>query len=200
MDWLINIILVLFGGLMYRIRVGLDMPFTDKHFPLNKLWWATYCTFVCCYIYDWTTAFWIWTLLITCWIACRMSTQIAGWSKYVVACTQGKLNDPFEIEVYTIDRIVNSLHITIKGKTVYLNEYPFLYGIIAMGMRGLLLTFIVGLCFHSGLYMICGALLGVIYWLGGLTDRHIISDGKGGWNFSEIYTGLYLIALALVWW
>ena len=185
---------------MYRIRGGLDMPFTDKHFPLNKLWWATYCTFVCWYLYNWTTETWIWTLLITCWIACRMSTQIAGWSKYVVAACMGKLKDPFEIEVYTIDRVVNSLHITIKGKVIHLYDYPFLYGIVSMGMRGLLLTFIVGLCFRSVPYMLSGALLGVIYWLGGLTDRHIISDGKGGWNISEIYTGMYLIALALLWW
>ena len=129
-----------------------------------------------------------------------MSTQIAGWSKYVVAACMGKLKDPFEIEVYTIDRVVNSLHITIKGKVIHLYDYPFLYGIVSMGMRGLLLTFIVGLCFRSVPYMLSGALLGVIYWLGGLTDRHIISDGKGGWNISEIYTGMYLIALALLWW
>lgn len=195
MDWIINVVLVLVGGLMYRIRGGLDMPFTDKHFPLNKLWWATYCTFVCWYLFGFDL-----TLLVTCWIACRMSTQIAGLSKYVVACTQGKLTDPFEIEVYTIDRIVNALHITIKGKKVYLYEYPFIYGIIAMGMRGLLLTFIVGLCFHSVLYMLSGACLGLVYYCGGLIDRHIYPDGKGGWNWSEYLAGMVFTIFNLVWW
>ena len=122
MTYVIYTILVLLGGLMYRIRGGLDMPFTDKHFPLNKWWWAVYSTIVCWYIYNWATASWIWTLLITCLIATRMSTQIAGWSKYVAACCWGKVDDPFAIEVYTIDKIINSLHITIKGKTVYLYE------------------------------------------------------------------------------
>lgn len=191
----INTVLVLIGGLMYRIRGGLDMPFTDKHFPLNKLWWATYCTFVCWYLFGYDL-----TLLVTCWIACRMSTQIAGWSKYVVACTQGKLKDLFEIEVYTIDKIVNSLHITIKGKKIYLYEYPFLYGIIAMGMRGLLLTFIVGLCFHSVPYMLSGACLGLVYYCGGLIDRHIYPDGKGGWNWSEYLVGMVFTIFNLIWW
>lgn len=200
MTYVIYTILVLLGGLMYRIRGGLDMPFTDKHFPMNKWWWAVYSTIVCWYIYDWTTASWIWALLITCLIATRMSTQIAGWSKYVAACCWGKVDDPFAIEVYTIDRVINSLHITIKGKTVYLYEHPFLYGIVGMGIRGLLLTFIVGLCFHSVPYMLSGACLGLVYYCGGLIDRHIYPDGKDGWNWSEYLAGMIFTIFNLIWW
>lgn len=192
---IINIILVLIGGLMYRIRGGLDMPGTDKHFPANKLWWATYCTLVCWYLKGWDPI-----LLITCWIATRMSTQIAGWSKYVAAATAGNLKDPFEIEVYTIDKTINPLHITIKGHKIYLYEYPFLYGVVGMSIRGLLLTFLVGLCFHSVPYMLCGIALGPIYYLGGLIDRHIYKDSRGGWDHGEILTGGYLIITALLWW
>lgn len=191
---LINVILVLIGGLMYRIRGGLEI-IPDKKLPLNKLWWAACCTFICYYMFGWQ-----FTLLVTCSISCLMSTQIAGWSKYVVAACMGKLDNPFEIEVYTIDKIINSLHITIKGKKIYLYEYPFLYGIVGMGLRGLLLTFIVGLCFHSIPYMISGACLGLIYYIGGLIDRHIYPDGKGGWNWSEYLTGGLLTIFNLLWW
>ena len=126
MDFLIAFILICIGGLMNRIRGGWCIPGTDKEFPLNKWWWGAWICFL---------AFWLHGLdghfMITAFVAGMLSVQWCGWGRYKGSIFYGVINwndkDSLDIN-YFIDK----LHITFKGHTVWLKDYPRAYGVVGM--------------------------------------------------------------------
>ena len=78
-------------------------------------------------------------------------------------------------------------------------DHPQLYGVVWLTLRGVLLTFLIGLATNSLLYMVWGAPMGIIYWLSGLFARKVKNDGKGGWYYSEWLYGAYLGLGCFLW-
>ena len=101
-------------------------------------------------------------------------------------------------EVPQIDEIVNSVKFTFKGKTVYLSEYPRVWGFAALALRGLMWSFFIGLALQSVPVMVCGVLMPVCYALTGFLDRMVIKKGgKTAWNLGEWLWGAVLTAFVL---
>lgn len=179
-----NILLYsLISGLMFRIRGGLRIPFTDKKFPLNKLWFAAWFACLACILTEWSIHRW---LII--FIASVVSTQIAGWGE-AVGCALGVAKpNPNRNDYLDFDEFCNNFHLG-EWKLI---DHAELYGVVWLTLRGVLLTFILGLALDSILYMAWGAPMGLIYWVSGYINRHFIDDGKYGWYRSEWLFGVYL--------
>lgn len=200
-----NLIYSLLGGLTFRIRGGLRIPFTDKKFPLNKWWFAVYFACLAC-----TLKGWHWDLLITCILAGYMCTAFSGWGSYIGALYTGKISENDKDDLNITDFVQNDLFPTFdKIHNWCLNSKYFkwaakffpaggyeqhgkLYGFWCLTFRGGLTTFILGLAVNSILYCCVGLLQGIIYWFGGWTCRNIYDDGKNGWKISEWYWGFVL--------
>ena len=182
-----NLIITALDSLFWRIRGGLRIPFTDKKFPLNKIWFALFYAWAFCYLTEWS-----WNVWAVCAIAIFSSYQCAGWGE-AVACVLGggKVSDRSDCPM--IDDIVDNAKITYKGKVYKLTDYPVLFGWVWLSLRGLLSSFIMGLAFQNIPYMLTGLLMGTVYWIGGRIGK-IIPDGKNGWSWSEYLWGgvLYL--------
>ena len=180
---MINILYALISGLTFRIRGGLRIPFTNKKFPLNKFWFATWFACLMCILRGWDFNSWLVML-----IASRMATQIAGWGE-AVGCALGiGKPHPDRNDYLDFDEFCDNFHIG-DWKLI---DHPQLYGVVWLTLRGLLLSFLIGLALNSIPYMVCGAPMGVIYWLCGLFARKVKDDGKGGWYYSEWCYGSYL--------
>lgn len=182
MTYVIYTVLVLLGGLRYRIRGGLDIPFTNKEFPLNKWWFAAYVCFLSWYLFGLD-----WHYMLTAFIAGKLCTSCVGWGRYRGAIYYGWINWD-DKDSLAINDLIDNLHITFKGHEVWLKDYPRAYGVVGMTLRGGLLTCIIGLCFHSLLLMALGLTFGLVdygcYWF-----NKIIDDKAGGWNWSEFCEG-----------
>lgn len=196
----------LLSSLTFRIRGGLRIPGTDRKFPLCKLWFAIWCTFVMYILHGFRIS-----SLITTLIAGKMCTSFSGWGTYIGALLKGgPISETDKDDLNITDFVQNKVfpwlgktkewclkhkHFTWLGKLLpdscYKNN-PRLYGFITLSLRGGLTTFILGLAFNSPWYMLIGLLQGTVYWLGGLTCRHIYNDGKYGWKISEWYWGAVL--------
>lgn len=185
---------ILLSSLTFRIRGGLRVPFTDKKFPLNKYWFAVCYAILACCLTDWKLDF-----ALTMAIACLVSTQVYGWGEAVGCLLCGSKPTPERGDCDLIDDILDCAKITIKGKVFMLTDFPKLWGWCWLSLRGLILTFIIGLALNSIPYMFCGLSMGIIYLFGGLFNK-IIDDGKYGWKWSEWFFGgtlgifLYLFA------
>jgi hypothetical protein len=88
MTWLINLGKVFLSALTFRIRGGLRFPFTDKKFPLNKTFFATWVAILMCMIQGWNLA-----RFSTAWIAGKLCTNISGWGSYIGAIISGKVSE-----------------------------------------------------------------------------------------------------------
>lgn len=206
----------LISGLTFRIRGGLRIPFTDKKFPLNKIWFAVWFACLACILKGWNLKVWL-----VMFIASRMATQIAGWGE-AVGCALGvgkpnpNRNDYLDFDEFCdnfgIDRTIEikertikiwrwSIHIPHIEKHIYwkLIDHPQLYGVVWLTLRGVLLTFLIGLATNSIGYMIWGAPMGIIYWLSGWFARTVKNDGKSGWYYAEWLYGAYLGAGCFLW-
>lgn len=174
------------NALTFRIRGGLRIPHTDKKFPLNKWWFAISFALSACYLRGWDTNFFIIMLIAT-----RLSTQLYGWGEYV-GCVLGLSKpDPERKDCDLVDDIVDSLRITFHGHTVELSDYPKAWGWLGLSLRGLIMSFIIGLALNSVAFMLCGFAMGTVYWLGGQFNK-LVDDGKCGWKWSEWLYGGYL--------
>ena len=204
------------SGLMFRIRGGLRIPGTDKKFPLNKLWFAAWFACMACILKGWSLKFWIVTF-----IASRVATLIAGWGEGVGCalglskpdpkrtdyldfdefCDNFGIDRTFEIKERTIKIWKWTIHIPhiVKKIKWRLIDHPQLFGVVWLTLRGILLTFLIGLATNSVFYMAWGAPMGVIYWLSGWFARNVKDDGKGGWYYAEFLYGSYLAAGAFLW-
>lgn len=193
MTWLINTLIVLVGGYVYAIRGGINMPFTNKSYPLNKWWWAIYVCLLSGILVGWN-----WKLQLTAFIAGKTCTACCGWGRYLGAIISGVINWD-DKDNLNINDIIDNLKIKIKGNVYWLKDFPRLYGIVGMSLRGGLLTFILGLCFHSMLYMCVGLSLGIVYWIATYINK-LYDLGRGGWTWGEICTGMLLSLFACICW
>lgn len=125
-------------------------------------------------------------LAIVC-LATFVSYQAYGWGEFV-GCVLGVSKPSERSDCDMVDDIVDNLHYKDKKLT----DYPVLFGWVGLSLRGLILTFIIGLAINSLPYMLSGLLMGSVYWFGGWISRHIIDDGKHGWYWSEWLYGLVL--------
>lgn len=182
MMW-INILKSLIGGLMFRIRGGWNIPFTDKNFPLHKIYFGAYFACLACMANGWSWRYWL-----VIFIATVMATQIAGWGE-ACGCALGCAKpNPDRTDYLDFDEFCDNFHI----KDWKLIDHPQLYGVVWLTLRGVLLTFLIGLALNNLLYMIWGAPMGLIYWFAGWLYRKGLNDGKNGWNTAEWIFGTFL--------
>lgn len=183
-----RLLYILISGLTFRIRGGLKI-FGHK-LPLCKWWFAVWFACLACILRGWDLRFWLVML-----IASRMSTQIAGWGE-AVGCTLGVSKpNPDRNDYLDFDEFCDNFHIG-NWKLI---DHPQLYGVVWLTMRGVLLTFLIGLATNSLWYMIWGLPMGLIYWLSGWFARNVYDDGKSGWYYAEYLFGSYLGAGYWLW-
>ena len=183
-----NLIYILISGLTFRIRGGLRI-FGHK-LPLCKWWFAVWFACLACILRGWDLRFWLVML-----IASRMSTQIAGWGE-AVGCALGiSKPDPNRNDYLDFDEFCDNFHIG-DWKLI---DHPQLYGVIWLTLRGVLLSFLIGLATNSLWYILWGAPMGIIYWISGWFARNVQDDGKGGWYYAEYLFGSYLGSGYFLW-
>lgn len=186
MQLIAYLLIVLGCAFCFRVRGGLRIPHTDKKFPLNKYWFAIFFALSACFLRFWSFNF----FLVTA-IAARLSTQIYGWGEYIGCLLCGDKPSGERSDCDLVDDIVDNLKITFHGNTVKLSDYPVAWGWLGLSLRGLILSFIIGLALNSIPFMLCGFAMGTVYWLGGQFNK-LIDDGKCGWKWAEWLFGGYL--------
>lgn len=191
----------LIDSFLWRVRGGWRIPYTDKKVFLNKIWFA-----IAFGIEAGILKGWDWALVITTMIATLFSYQSYGWGEYIGCLLCGSKPYPERSDCDLVDDIVDSLRITINARDIKiwkftlhipqinwkLSDHPVAWGWLGLSLRGLLLTFFIGLALNSIWFMPTGFAMGTVYWLGGWTCRHIYDDGKNGWRWAEIFWGMVL--------
>lgn len=183
-------------SLGFRIRGGLGERWGWK-FPLNKYWFAA--IFASCYVH---LTGWDLNRFLVMFIAARLSTQLAGWGEYC-GCVLGLVNPQSDREdLPKVDHILDNMKWDAHGVKIWkwtihipafnLLDHSILFGWLGLTVRGLYLSFIIGLALQSIPFMLCGLAMGTIYWLNGLFSRKVYTLCKGGWNASEWEFGFYL--------
>lgn len=192
-------IISLIDSFLWRVRGGLRM-YKDHKYPLNKLWFA-----VAFGIEAGILKGWDWSLVITTMIATLVSYQVYGWGEYIGCLLCGSKPYPERSDCDLVDSIVDSLRITVNARDIKiwkytlhipqinwkLSDHPVAWGWLGLSLRGLILSFIIGLALNSIPFMFCGLGMGTVYWLGGQLNK-FIDDGKCGWKHSEWLFGAYL--------
>jgi len=192
-----NIVISLTSSLLWRVRGGLR--FWGYKLPLNKVWFALFYAGAYCYL-----TYWNLNDYIICSIATFTSYQEYGWGEYIgcLICgdkPSGRSDCPL------VDDIIDTLRITINARDIKigkftihipqinwkLTDHPVLFGWVGLSLRGLLMTFMIGLAFRSVPYMLSGLAMGTVYWIGGQLNK-IKDDGKCGWRWAEWLYGFYL--------
>lgn len=170
------------SSIFFRIRGGLRIK--GHKLPLCKWWFAIWFACLSCIIRGWDLNFFL--IMI---IASRMCTQICGWGEAIgCACGISKPN-PKRNDYLDFDEFCDNFHI----KDWKLVDHPQIYGVVWLTLRGLLLSFLIGLALNSIPFMVCGAPMGLIYWICGYVARKILKKyDKTGWNYGEIAFGFYL--------
>lgn len=189
-------IISLLCALGFRIRGGLGERWGWK-FPLSKWWFALIFTLCAAYLQGWDTNYQLVLLIAT-----RISTQIAGWGEYV-GCVLGMAQpQPEREDLPKVDHILDNMKweahdVKVWKWTVHipafnLLDHGVLFGWLGLTIRGLYMTFIIGLALRSIPFMLCGLAIGSIYWFAGWLYRKGLNDGKCGWNIGEWLYGFYL--------
>ena len=192
-----NILICLLSSFLWRVRGGLT--FWGHKVPLNKIWFALFFSAAWCYLVqgnfnDWTVAA----------IATFTSYQEYGWGEYIGCLLTGaKPTDRSDCPL--IDDIIDTMRISIKARDITiwkwtihipeinwkLTDHPVLFGWVGLSLRGLLMTFMIGLAFRNIPFMLSGLAMGTVYKLGGLVNK-IKDDGKCGWKWAEWLWGFYM--------
>lgn len=191
-----RVIIVSLCALGFRIRGGLGERWGWK-FPLNKWWFAVIFSLCAAYLHGWDQNY-----QLVLMIAARLSTQLAGWGEYV-GCVLGIAEpQPEREDLPKVDHILDNLHWeardvkvwkwTVRVPAFNLLDHAILFGWLGLTVRGLYMTFIIGLALQSIPFMVCGVAMGTIYWLVGLFSRKVYPLYKGGWNIAELIYGAYL--------
>jgi hypothetical protein len=181
---MINLLSCFLDSFFWRVRGGLRI--NDKKLPLNKIWFALVFAAEFCYMTGWD-----WNIFIIVSLAVFVSYQAFGWGEYIGCLLTG--TKPTErSDCSLVDDIVDTLKITYKGKVYKLTDYPRLFGWVGTSLRGLIMTFIIGLPMLDIPFMLCGLAMGTVYGIGGLIDHYVIKDGKFGWCWAEYLWGLAL--------
>ena len=198
MTWLIPFLC----SLGFRIRGGL-FERQWKRLPLNKWWFATIFALCACWLKGWD-----WNYFLVVFIAARLSTQLAGWGEYV-GCVLGMAQpQPDREDLPKVDHILDNMKWDAHDVKVWkwkihipafnLLDHGVLFGWLGLTVRGLYMTFIIGLALQSIPFMLCGLAMGSIYWFAGWLYRLGLNDGKGGWNIGEWLFSFWL-GLCLCW-
>ena len=189
MHWLISLLIVVVSALLWRIRGGLR--FWGHKAPLNKIWYAVFIG-VLCFLKNKGIE-----ISVNATISTYVAYQLNSWGLYIGRlCLGGEIGD--ERENPLIDEIIFPLHITIKGKTYYLCQFPHLFGFVGTTMTGAMVTYLMGLGMADFWFGFTGLGMGLCYLLGHLVSKYIYDDGKGGWKWSEWIFGTYMGAV-LAW-
>lgn len=184
MIYLISLGIVVISALLWRIRGGL----WKKYIPANKIWYALFFG-VCGYFHFGNNL----EKAIVGFICCYASYQLYGWGLYIGRLLEGGKLNPNLVqyrECELIDDLLYSCRISFKGKTVWLYEYPKLFGFCGVTLTGLIITFLWGLYFGSLPLMLSGLAMGLSYWLGGKLEK-LYAIGKSGWNWGEFFAGIW---------
>lgn len=187
---MMTILYLFIGALTFRIRGGLRIPFTDKKFPLCKWYFAVWFACLACILKGWSWNYWLVML-----IASRLATQLCGWGEFKgCALGLGKPN-PERYDMYEVDEFVDNFE--FKGWKLV--DHPILFGVVGLTLRGIYLTFIIGLALNSIPFMLCGAFWGLECYLCGLFARKVLKkNDKTGWNLDEWIFPVWL-TLCLIW-
>lgn len=193
MIYVYSAIIVILSSLLWRIRGGL----WKDYIPANKIWYAVAFAVYGCFYFGWS--FENWTVGFA---DSYVSYQAYGWGLYIGCLLLGcAINPEKDRENELIDDLLYSIRFSFKGKTVWLYEYPKLFGFLGTTLTGLIITFLWGLYTGSILIMLSGLSMGVCYWIGGQLEKLYVL-GKQGWNWGEIIWGAVegaVLAYALLW-
>lgn len=194
MIWVYFALIVAVSALLWRIRGGL----WKEYIPMNKIWYSVFFAVLGCFYFGW----YLENFFIG-FVDCYTSYQLYGWGLYIGCLLGGVVGlSPYrDLECELIDDLLYSIRFSFKGKTVYLYEYPRLFGFLGTSLTGLIITFLWGLFFADINIMLCGLGMGICYWIGGQLEK-LYALGKGGWNWGEWIFGAYIgavIAQKLLW-
>lgn len=181
-----TVLVSLLDAFLWRVRGGWRIPGTDKKIPLCKLWFAIAFGIEAGLLKGWNLPF-----IITTMVATYVSYQIYGWGEAIGCLLCGSKPSPDRSDCELIDSILDNAKITFKGHIIKLTDYPKLCGWCWLTLRGLIMTFIIGLALNSIPFMLCGFAMGTIYLLGGIVNK-LKDDGKCGWKWAEWLYGGYL--------
>lgn len=180
---MIELIKTALGSFLWRVRGGLR--FWGYKAPANKIWFAMYVGVIC-----WFKNKGI-EISVNATIATYVAYQLNHWGLYIGRlCLGGEVGD--ERENPLVDQIIFPLHITIKGQTYYLYQFPRWFGFVGTTMTGVMVTYLMGLGMADFLFGFVGLGMGLCYWVGHLVSKYIYDDGKGGWKWGEWIFGAYL--------
>lgn len=179
---MLSSLICILSSFLWRVRGGLR--FWGHKVPLNKVWFALFFGGAFCYLTQWSWNVWAIVSLAT-----FVSYQAYGWGEYIGCLLTGaKPTDRSDCPL--VDDIVDTLH----WKDKKLTDYPVLFGWVGLSLRGLLMTYMIGLAIQNMPFMLTGLAMGTVYKLGGLLNK-IKDDGKSGWNWAEWLWGLYMGAM-----
>lgn len=176
------ILIMLISACAWRIRGGL---WKDK-IPANKIWYSLFFASLNSLFFPTNMS-----SFLVGFIACYASYQLYGWGLYI-----GCLVNPFPLkpeqdkECELIDDILYSCRLTLKGNTVYLYQYPQLFGFCGTTLTGLVITFLWGLYLSSLFVMLSGLAMGFCYWFGYILNKYF-PEKKQGWGYDEFIFGAY---------
>ena len=193
MIYVYSILIVVLSSFLWRVRGGL----WKDYIPANKIWYAVAFAVYGCFYFGWS--FENWTVGFA---DSYVSYQAYGWGLYIGCLLLGCAIDPEkDRENELIDDLLYSIRFSFKGKTVWLYEYPKLFGFLGTSLTGLIITFLWGLYTGSLVIMLSGLSMGICYWIGGQLEK-LYALGKSGWNWGEIIWGAVegaVLAYALLW-
>ena len=143
-------------------------------------------------------------------IASRLATQMHGWGEYAGCVLGVGKPNPERKDLPEVDDFLDNLKwdaFDLKlWKWIFhipafnLLGHPILFGWLGLSARGLYLTFLIGLALNSIPFMLCGIMMGTIYWICGLFARKILKKyDKTGWNIAEYCFGMWLGLNLILW-
>lgn len=177
----INTLMILFGGLLNRIRGGLRIPFTDKKFPLNKLYFPLFIGGLIGYSFN------DWWQVLNGFTACYIGQQLAH-GKYYGFNPEG---DP---DVFKIDYLL---------KKWGLDENRWQYGAVGIILVTVFQCYLIGTAIHQPLFVLTAIAAPLGFFIGKAVEWFIENvfefsvPDKMPWNTGEIWIGLIITASLL---
>lgn len=180
-----QVIIDLISSFLWRVRGGLR--FWGYKAPFNKIWYAVFVG-VLCFLKNKGVE-----ISVNAAIATYVAYQLNHWGLYIGReCLGGEINPEADRENPLIDDIIFDWHLTWKGETHYLYQYPHLFGFVGTTFTGVMITYLMGLGMANFWYGFVGLGMGLCYWIGHLISKYVYDDGKGGWKWGEWIFGLWL--------
>ncbi len=175
---LTSFLIIAASGLLWRIRGGL----WKDYIPCNKIWYALYFAGLAYWLRVGTLEY-----ALCAFLACYTGYQAFGWGLYIGRLLSGgelKPNLAQYRECELIDDLLYSAKVTFKGNTIYLYQYPRLFGFCGTCLSGLIVTFLMGLSVGSVGLMLSGITMGIFFLIGNQLEK-LYELGKSGWNWAD---------------